>query len=291
MKVAYQGEKGAYSEAAIYKHFGGNIITIACNDFKSVFTAVKLGKVDYGLLPVENTIAGSVVRNYDLLLKEDVFVIGEIFLKIKHNLISHKNNTLNKIEKVYSHPHALKQCRLFLEKNKLKAIPEYDTAGAVKIIKTRLKEDEAAIASELSAKLYDMQIIKSNIQTNLNNITKFFLFVKNKNIPKSLKKEKTSIVFKTKHYPGALVNVLQRLSKNDVNLTKLESRPIPENPWEYVFYVDLDAGTDNKKVKLALSEMEASTTFIKILGSYPYGEEIIYTDNLANLKGEKNENN
>ena len=208
-----------------------------------------------------------------MLINENVLVIGEVFLKISHNLLSNKGSSLKDIKKAYSHPHALEQCREFLQKYKIKAIPEYDTAGAAKLVKERGKKDEAAIASELCAVIYGLNLLKKSIETNKSNTTKFFVISKNENIPKDIKKEKTSIAFKTKHYPGALVNCLQRLSKNNINMTKLESKPIPENPWEYIFYVDFEGGIDDKNVNLALSEMEASTTFIKVLGSYPAGKK------------------
>lgn len=269
MKVAYQGIKGAYSESAIYKHFGKKAEAIGYETFEDVFEAVKKGKADYGFLPFENTIAGSIVENYDLVLKENVSVIAEVFLGMEHNLLSHKGNNLKNIKIVYSHPHAVNQCKEFLKKHKLKAVPEYDTAGSAKLVKERNNIEEASIASELCADIYGLDILRRNIETNKNNITKFFVIVKKENIPKELKKEKTSIALKTKHYPGALVNCLQRLSKNNINMTKLESRPIPENPWEYVFYVDFEGGLDDENVKLALSEMEAASIFIKVLGSYP----------------------
>ncbi len=273
MKIGYQGIEGSYSEAAILKHYGRKVKAIGFETFEDVFDAVKKGKVDYGFLPFENTIAGSVTMNYDLLLKEDVFVIAEVFFKISHSLLSNKGNKLENIKIAYSHPHSLEQCRAFLKKHKIKAIPEYDTAGAAKIVKERKKKEEAAIASELCAEIYSLEVLKKGIETSKYNTTKFFVLVKKRNIPKNLKKEKTSIVFKAKHYPGALVNCLQRLAKNGINMTKLESRPIPENPWEYVFYADFEGGIDDKNVKLALSEMEASSIFVKVLGSYPKGKE------------------
>jgi prephenate dehydratase len=273
MKIGYQGIKGAYSEAAIYKHYGKNVKAIGYGTFEEVFEAVKKNKVDLGCLPFENTIAGSVTRNYDLLLKENVSVIAEIFIKISHNLLSHKGNKISNIKIAYSHPHSLDQCQKFLAKHKIKAIPDYDTAGAARLVEMRKKKDEAAIASRLAADIYGLQIIKKDIETNKHNTTKFFIIAKKSNIPKNLKKEKTSIAFKTKHYPGALLNCLQRLSKNDINMTKLESRPVPETPWEYVFYVDFIGSVDDKNVVLALSEMETAATFIKILGSYPRGSK------------------
>ena len=272
MKAAYQGVKGAYSEAAVYSHFGNKADAISFETFEDVFEAVKSGKVDYGVVPVDNTIAGTVAANCDLFLKHDVYIIAEIYLDIHHNLLSHRGVSLKDLKTVYSHPHALEQCREFIKKHKLKAVPEYDTAGAAKIVKERNKKDEAAIASEFCAKIYDLDIIEKNISTAKNNITKFFVFVNSESVPKNLKQEKTSIVFRTKHYPGALISCLQRLAKHNINLTKLESRPVLETPWEYMFYVDFEGGTDDENVKLALSEMEASCEFLKVLGSYPKGK-------------------
>ena len=272
MKVAYQGIRGAYSESAVYKHFGTQAEAIGYDTSEDVFTAVLNNQVNYGLLPFENTIAGSVAINYDLLLRYEVAIIAEVFLPIIHDLLSHNGNSLKDIKVVYSHYHALEQCREFIKRNKLKSIPEYDTAGAAKIVKERNKKDEAAIASEFCADIYGLNIIEKDIATNKNNITKFFVFVNKENVPSGLKKEKISIVFKTKHYSGALISCLQRLAKHDINLTKLESRPIPENPWEYVFYADFEGGIEDENVKLALSEMEAASVFLKILGSYPKGK-------------------
>lgn len=272
MKVAFQGIKGAYSETAVYRHFGNDAEAIGYDLSEEVFEAVINGNADYGLLPFDNTIAGSVAVNYDLLIKNDVCVIAEVFLKISHSLLSNKGGKIGDIKLVYSHPHALEQCREFIRKNKLKAAPEYDTAGAAKILKERNKKDEAAIAPEFCASIYGMDILAKDIQTNKNNITKFLVFVRKDRTPENIKKEKTSIAFKTKHYPGALITCLQRLAKHNVNLTKLESRPVPENPWEYVFYADFEGGIDDENVKLALSEMEAASLFLKVLGSYPKGK-------------------
>ncbi|MBI1935680.1 prephenate dehydratase [Candidatus Woesearchaeota archaeon] len=272
MKIAYQGIKGAYSELAAYKHFGNDAEPVGYDTSEEVFEAVLSSKCDFGLLPFDNTIAGSVAINYDLLLKNDVYVTAEEFLKIDHALLSHKGNRIEDIKIVYSHPHALEQCREFIRKHKMKAVPEYDTAGSAKLIKERDIKPEASISPEFCASIYWLDIIAKDIQTNKSNTTKFLAFVRKENVPKNLKHEKTSIAFKTKHYPGALINCLQRLAKHNLNLTKLESRPVPENPWEYVFYADFEGGIEDENVKLALSEMEASSLFLKILGSYPKGK-------------------
>ena len=269
MKIAYQGIKGANSEIAVYRHFGDDAEAVGFELSEEVFEAVASGKADYGLLPFDNTIAGSVAVNYDLLLKNEAYVVGESHLKVHHALLSNKGAKLDDIKIVYSHPHALEQCREFIRKHKLKAIPEYDTAGAAKLVSERNRREEASISPETCARIYGLDILEKDIQTSKNNITKFLAFVKKDNVPDNLKKEKTSVAFKTKHYPGALINCLQRLAKHNVNLTKLESRPVPENPWEYVFYAEFEGGIDDENVKLALSEMEASSLFLKVLGSYP----------------------
>ena len=271
MKVAYQGIKGAYSESAIYNHFGKEAEAIGFDVFEEVFDAVKSCTADFGVIPVENTIAGSVEANYDLLLNHNVYVIGEIFLDIKHNLLSNKGSSLNDIKYVFSQPHALEQCMEFIKKNKLKPITEYDTAGAAKIVKERNKKDEAAIASEFCADIYGLDIISKDISSN-HTITRFLVFANSGNVPENLKKEKTSIAFRVKDHPGALIGCLQRLAKHGINMTKLESRPIPEIPWYYAFYADFEGGIDDENVKLALSEMEAASEFLKILGSYPKGK-------------------
>lgn len=273
MKIAYQGIKGAYSESAVYRHFGNDAEAVGCDNPEDVLEAVTAGKAEFGLLPFENTIAGSVARNYDLLLKQDVCIIAEVFLKITHNLLLRKGNSLSNIKLVYSHHHALEQCREFIRKNKLKAVPVYDTAGAAKIISERGRMDEAAIASELCAEIYGLDAIEKDIAANKNNVTKFFVFVKTGNSPLNTAGEKTTIAFKVKHSPGALMNCLQALSGHGINLTKLESRPIPENSWEFVFYADIEGSMSDGNVKLGLKEMEASSMFLKVLGSYPKGKE------------------
>jgi prephenate dehydratase len=272
MKIGYQGIKGAFSEAAIYRHFGKDAEAISYDTSEDVFEALEKHEVGCAVLPFENTMAGSIVINYDLLLKHDMQVIAEVFLPVKHNLLANKGAKLKDIKNVFSHNHALEQCRKFITSHKFRAIFEYDTAGAAKIVKERGKKDEAAIASEFCAEIYGLDVLEKNIELNQSNTTKFFVILNKSDVPEKLKKEKTTIAFRTKHYPGALISCLQRLAKHDINLTKLESRPIPETPWEYMFYVDFDGGIDDENVKLALSEMEASSLFLKVLGSYPKGK-------------------
>lgn len=273
MKCAYQGIKGSYSEAAVNSRFRNGAEAIGYEWSENMFDAVKNREVDCALVAAENSIAGSVTENYDLLLREDVSVIAEVFFGVRHTLMANRGNRLEGIRSAYSHPHALKQCRQFLRAHGIKPVPEYDTAGAAKLVKSRNRPDEAAIASAFCADIYDLEVIEESIESSVTNITKFFLVVMKEDVPGDIVKEKTSVAFKTKHHPGALVNCLLPFSENNVNLTKLESRPIPENPWEYVFYADFEGGTDDRNVMISLGEMKASSSFIKVLGSYPKGSQ------------------
>jgi prephenate dehydratase len=273
MIVGFQGVRGAYSELAIYKHFGEGTKTKGYDASEEVILALMNREVDCAMLPIENSIAGTVTVNCDLLQRYDVAIIAEIFLPIHHCLLSHKGSTLDEVKEAFSHPVALDQCKEFIKKHHLKAMPEFDTAGSAKIVSERKKKGEGAIASEFCASIYGMEVFAKNIETVENNSTRFLCIVKQDTQTAPFIKEKTSIVFKTKHYPGALINCLQRLSKHNINLTKLESRPCPENPWEYVFFADFEGGTDDEHIKKALNEMEASSLFLKVLGSYPKGKQ------------------
>ncbi len=272
MKIAFQGIEGAYSELAIYKHFGRGVTTVGQDDFEGVFTNVTSGAVDYGLIPIENSIAGTVVENYDLLFFHDVVIVAEIFLPIVHCLLAKSGTPLERIKKVYSHHHALKQCKDFLKKHGLEGIPFYDTAGAAGMISQKNKSDSAAIASELCAEIHNLEILKKGIETNLRNSTRFFVIATSDHVPQDLIFEKTSLAFKTKHYPGALVDCLKIFQWYDLNLTKLESRPIPENPWEYIFYSDFKGSLDTEPTRKAMAELRDRALFVKILGSYPRGK-------------------
>ncbi len=266
-RIGFQGERGAYSEITCLKYFN-NPTTKGYKTFREVFEAVKEGQVDYGVIPLENSTTGSIAENYDLLLKYNLYTVGEAVLNIGHCLLAIGSNLkLKNIKKVYSHPQALYQCRDFLEKNNLTAISTFDTAGSVKIIENNRKRDEAIIASELVSKLYNLKILKKNIVPEIN-ITRFIIISKNEY--KQRKKEmKTSVVFRTKHKPGALVNSLLGFKDNRINLTKIESRPIKNRPWEYSFYLDFEGSIQDNKVKRTLKRLRNHASFLKILGSYP----------------------
>lgn len=272
MKAAYQGLPGAYSEAALRERFGPSAKALGFALSEEVFEAVESGKADYGILPVENTIAGLVAVNADLFFKADVFVIGESYLKIDHCLLAIPEASLRTLKNVYSHPVALAQCRTFLEGRGLKAIPEYDTAGAAELVASRRSPRDAAIASSRCAQVYGLKVLKRNIQSFRNNITRFLTFTRKRRVPKGLKMEKTSLAFSTRHKPGALLTCLQRFADHKINLTRLESRPIPENPFEYVFYVDFIGGLHEPRVEQALKQIKKDAHSVKVIGSYPIGK-------------------
>jgi prephenate dehydratase len=273
MKVAFQGTRGAYSEMALHEHFGKAVETIGCDAFDDVFDLVNNGAATHGFIPVENTIAGTVVENYDLLFANEVFVIAEVYLPIRHTLLAKKGAQIDSIQEALSHPHALKQCKAYLKSKKIRMVPTYDTAGAAQAVASGDRLDRAAIASELCAEIYDMEILERDIQTNSTNTTRFFVIAKKENVPEDHVTGKTTVAFKTRHYPGALVDCLQIFQKYSLNLTKLESRPIPENPWEYVFYAAFEAGIDSDAVKSAIGELTLHAVFVKLLGSYPIAEK------------------
>lgn len=268
LRIAFQGERGAYSEAAATYFFKEDIETMPCTTFYDVLESTEQGKSNYAILPVENSLEGSVGESYDLLLTTKLKVIGEVYYRIKHCLIGFKN--IEKIDTVYSHPQALGQCRKFIQSHKLKAIPTYDTAGSVKILLELKKDNLSCIASKKAAEIYNVAIIKEGIEDNTNNYTRF-LILSNK-IPDKTSKDKTSIIFSIKHIPGALYNILEKFNANKINLTKIESRPTKTTPWEYNFYVDFEGQQNDISVHKMLEDIKQNTLFLKILGSYPRGE-------------------
>jgi chorismate mutase/prephenate dehydratase len=266
LSVAFQGELGAYSESAVYRFFGQSAEVKPCESFAEVFESVKTGDVNYGVVPIENSIEGSVNRTYDLFLEYDLKVCGEIILRISHCLIAHQGTKLDQIKIVYSHPQALAQCRKFLKEHKLKAISTFDTAGSVKMIKEKNLMDAAAIASERAAEIYNMTILTREIEDIKNNSTRFFVL--NKQDSPYSGQDKTSIIFAAKSIPGALYQVLKEFADRNINLTKIESRPTKRTPWEYHFYLDFQGHRTEKQCQDALEAIKNKTLFVKILGSY-----------------------
>jgi prephenate dehydratase len=263
--VSFQGERGAYSEAAAKAFFNIEIQTAPLPTFAKVLESTILDKTEYSILPVENSLEGSIGESYDLLYSTSLNAIGEIYHRIEHCLIG--NGTLEEIDTVYSHPQALGQCRNFIEKHNMKTVPAYDTAGSVKIIKELNKKNIACIASKDASEIYNMPVIAENIANNLNNYTRFLIL--SKSSKEKTGKDKTSIIFSIKHEPGSLHKIIEKFYNYNVNLTKIESRPTKTNTWEYNFYVDFEGHAKNPKIAEMLEKINHETLFMKILGSYP----------------------
>jgi len=265
-KVAFQGERGAFSEDAVITFFGDAELSPS-RYIGDVFEAVLRDDVDFGVVPVENSQAGSINDTYDLLLSYPLNIVGEIHLRISHCLMALPGESLDGIKVIYSHPQALAQCEEFLRKLKVEIVPTYDTAGSAKKIKEAGLKACAAVASKRAAQIYGLEILADKIETNVNNYTRFFVISKNKAGPAP--KSKTSLVFSTNNLPGALYACLGAFANRGINLTKLESRPSKDKPWEYIFYVDFEGHIDDRVCQEALTELKQKTSFIKILGSYP----------------------
>ncbi|MFN8007917.1 MAG: prephenate dehydratase [Terriglobia bacterium] len=270
--IAFQGERGAYSELAARRLFPRDPQLSPCQTFDLVFQKVDRGEVDFGVIPIENSLAGSIHQNYDLLLRYDLQILGELNQRIVHNLIAHPAATLPKIRRVYSHPQALMQCQRNLSRFKnIEVIPTYDTAGSVKKIKEEDIFDGAAIASTLAAEIYGMKILKSQIQDDPENFTRFLVLGQKTTIPK--RADKTSVVFSVQNIPGALFRALSVFALRDIDLYKIESRPLYGKPWEYLFYIDFAGSEGDAKCRHALQHLNEVASFWRVLGSYQRDEQ------------------
>ena len=265
--VAFQGEHCAYSEAAAFAHFGEQIRTRPCESFDQVFSLVEKGYVDLGLIPIENSLAGSIHRNYDLLMRHALHIIGEEFLRVHHCLIGMPEAQLYQINKVISHPQALGQCAGYLKEKGIQPSPVYDTAGSVKMLKESGDTETAAIASKIAAEIYEMQILEEGIEDNQENYTRFLEIAKDPVSPQG--EAKTSIVFTLKNEPGALFKSLSVFALREIDLTKIESRPLPGKPWEYLFYIDFIGAIGTDTATRALNHLEEYALMLRVLGSYP----------------------
>ncbi len=268
-KVAIQGEEGSYSEEAGIKYWGESVVFVPRRSFEDVTAAVEKGEADYGLLPLENTLIGSIAHTYDLILESHLPIIGEVITPVSHCLLSVKKVQVGEIRRVYSHPAALSQCSTFLQSlHDCEIIPLYDTAGSAMKISREKDPASAAIASRLAAQLYNLEIIAEKLEDYPNNQTRFIIVARE--FEKSLlKNAKTSIVFTTLHQPGALYQVLKVFNDYGINLTKLESRPHKTEPWRSYFYLDFEGHERESIVREAMKELKEQTNFLKVLGSYP----------------------
>lgn len=272
--AAFQGEPGAFSHEAVMRLLGRDARVLPCQRFEEVFLALRDKTVDAAVIPIENTLHGSVHENYDHLLHFDHRIVAETSVRIVHNLIAAPGVTFRKVKRVFSHPVALNQCLDFFKANpQVERVPFYDTAGSVKMVMADGLSDAAAIASAVSAEIYGARILKRSIEDDRQNYTRFFLLRRPDQKPLHLdetgkKGWKTSLVFTTRNQPGSLFRALSAFALRDLSLTKIESRPLRGKPWEYLFYVDLLGNVEDERVKRALGHLEEIADMLRVLGCY-----------------------
>lgn len=270
-KIAIQGEAASFHYIAALRFFNSDIKIVPCETFRQAFDAVKNQRVDFAVCAIENSLFGSINETYDLLVSSKLSIVGEVYLRIKQCLIGLPNSSLDNIKEVYSHPVALAQCEEFLDKNlpDTKKLEHYDTAASVALIKELNEPSIAAIASQEAAKLFGMKVLVKEIETNKQNYTRFVVIQRGKSKSKNV--NKTSLIIRTNHKPGALHKALGVFAERSINLSKLQSRPILGKAWHYIFYIDVEAGINSKSLTEALAELKKQGCEVKILGSYKHG--------------------
>ena len=267
MRFAYQGEPGAFSEAAAAR-LDPSAETLPCRTFEDVFAAVASGGATHGVLPIENSVGGSIHRNYDLLSEHELPIVAEVELRVEHTLAALPGVQVEAIRRVYSHPQALAQCEKFLRSlHSVDIVATYDTAGSARMIRDGLLRDTAAIASRRAAEIFGLSVLRDGVQDFDANITRFIVI--SREAEPFGPPNKTSIVFALSNTPGALFKALSVFALRDIDLTKLESRPDRGRPWEYLFYVDLNASRETAPCARALEHLAEFATFVRVLGTYP----------------------
>ena len=262
--IAFQGEHGAYGEIAA-RRFNIGAVPIACQEFADVFSAVEKGQLDFGVVPVENSLEGAVTQVNDLLVETSLQIAGEMSIPVHHCLLALPETDYRDIKVVYSHPQALAQCRGFIARNKLEPRPFYDTAGAAEMLSNDRPRAAAAIASRLCAELYGLEVLKENIEDHESNSTRFVVLSREKGRKKG---DKCSIIFSTSHKSGALFSVLKIFSDAGINLTRIESRPIRKEPRKYAFLLDFQGYDGDANVSSALQKVKEEAAMYKFLGCY-----------------------
>lgn len=271
MKVAIQGELGSFSHEAAGKMLPRASV-VPCARSAEVFDRVEKGSVDAAVIPIENSLAGSVAEHFDLLLARELFIHAEFHLRIRHNLIAPPGVALKQIRRVFSHPVALDQCRNFFRAHpQVQAVPFYDTAGSVRHIIAEKIADAAGIAAKQAAAQYGGRVLLAGIEDDQQNYTRFLLINKSRKIGRGA--NKTSLAFSLKNVPGALFKALSVFALRDISLSKIESRPMRGHPWEYVFFVDLLRG-DDEPARNALRHLAEIAEFVKVLGVYPEARKL-----------------
>jgi len=271
-RIAFQGELGAFSQMAVKQLLGTAAVAVPCASFELMFKTLAAGRVDGAMVPIENTLHGSVHENYDHLLRFDLPIVAETSVRIVHNLIAAPGVKAGAVRRVFSHPVALNQClNFFAAHPEVEKVPYYDTAGSVKMLAEEKPKDAAAIASALAAEQYGCRILKRSIEDDKENYTRFFLLRKKaaRGVKAASRGWKTSLVFATKNEPGSLFRALSAFALRDLSLAKIESRPFKGRRWEYLFYLDFLGHVEEPAAKNALSHLGEIADLLKVLGCYP----------------------
>jgi prephenate dehydratase len=270
--VAFQGEPGAYSEQAALDFFAPAAVdTLPCPGFDEAFQAVSQASCSHGVLPIENSLAGSIHRNYDLMLQHDLHIVGEYPLRVQHCLLALPGTKIEDLRRIHSHPQALAQCEKNLKRLGVEQVPESDTAGSARLVRELGDPHAGALASRRAAQVNGLHILAENMEDDPANYTRFLVLARQP--VEILNPEqgdyKTSIVFSLKNFPGVLFKALGVFALREIDLTKIESRPIPGRPWEYMFYIDFAGHKDQRNCQRALEHLQELATYLRLLGSYP----------------------
>lgn len=267
LTVGFYGVTGSFSEQALKEYFGEKVDTKEISEFEDIFLELKYSKINYGVIPIENSSTGAISEVYDLLKKYDFYITGEKYLKISQNLMGIKGSTLGNIKEVYSHPQGLEQSMEFLKGYKQwKLVPYKSTAKSAELVKNSNNKTLAAIASTKAAEIYDLEILQKNVNSNATNMTRFVVI--GKEMESTSESNKTSLVLSTTHKVGSLCHVLKHFAENNINLMKIESRPIKDMPWEYFFYIDFQGNINEDKIIHAIELIKNNSRYFKILGNY-----------------------
>ncbi len=268
LRIAYLGPEGTFTEMAALGYFGSSVERIPTASIEDVFRTVENGKADYGVVPIENSLEGTVNTTLDTFVDSPLKIVGETFLRIRHNLVSNETD-LKKIKRVYAHPQAIAQCRRWLSVNlpNVEFVETSSTAKAASVVP--LDKYSAAIASEVAAAKYDLKVIARGIEDNPLNYTRFWIIGNRETNPTG--EDKTTVICSVKDKPGALYKLLEPFYEERINLTKIESRPSKRKAWDYLFFIDLEGHKSEEKVRRAINSAKEQTMFMKILGSYPRG--------------------
>lgn len=265
--VGYQGVDGAFSQSAVENFFGKGTKNIGYPEFEDVYIALENGQIDYGVLPIENSLTGSINDNYDLIRKYGFYIVGETAVPVSQCLMALPGTKLEDIKKVYSHPQGLAQSsEFFYQHRTMEPMPYKDTAMAARYFERTKDKSKAAVASPLAAQLYHLEIIQKNIQNDKSNMTRFMII--SKELISNVENDKVSVIFTLPHQVGTLYNMLQIIQQSQINLVRIESRPMKTENWQYYFYIDFEGNINEERVKRAIEKMKANSTSLRILGNY-----------------------